>query len=98
MKSRLAGCRRVDGEFGCHVSSLHMRIILEFANSSGSESIAGNIEPYDGPLPMIGDVIYLDMERKFRVVERTFYYLASFPDRFTTEMKVSLHCEPFDRR
>jgi hypothetical protein len=73
-----------------------MKTTLEFADSSGSESIAGQIEGYEGPVPAVGEIVYLDMAAKFRVVQRVSYYLSASPgvlDDFRREVKVSLHCE-----
>jgi hypothetical protein len=78
-----------------------MKTMLEFANASGNETVAGNIEAYDGPLPATGDTIYLDLAAKYRVVRRVFYYSPESPDRlynFRPEMKVSLYCERLDER
>jgi hypothetical protein len=71
-----------------------MKTILEFLNAQGTEGIAPQSDAYDGPLPAIGDTIYLDMDKKFRVVQRVFYYL---PNR-KSEMKVSLCCEHLNER
>lgn len=71
-----------------------MKTILEFLNAKGNESIAAQIGVYDGPLPATGDTIYLDVDKKFSVVQRVFYYLPNT----TSEMKVSLCCEPLNER
>ena len=71
-----------------------MKTILEFLNAQGNEGVAAQIDACDGPLPAIGDTIYLDMDKKFRVVQRVFYYLSNR----TSEMKVSLWCEELNER
>jgi hypothetical protein len=71
-----------------------MKTTLEFLNAKGNESIAAQIGAYDGPMPATGDTIYLDMGKKFSVVQRVFYYFSNT----TSEMKVSLCCEPLNER
>ena len=66
---------------------------LEFLDSTGSEGFAPSIFPYDGPVPVIGDLLYLDFAT-FRVVDRVFYYVQPVGDRW----KVSLHCERVPRK
>jgi hypothetical protein len=78
-----------------------MKTLLEFANASGNETVADNIEAYEGPLPATGDTIYLDLGAKYRVVRRVFYYSPESPGtlhNFRREMKVSLHCEKLEER
>jgi len=70
---------------------------LEFLDGIGSESIAPNIEAYDGHPLGIGDLVYLDRNGSwapFRVVDRVFYFMDSRPDG---RQKISLHCVPFDK-
>jgi hypothetical protein len=72
-----------------------MAIELEFLDGIGAEGIANNIEAYDGHIPCIGDLVYLEThgERKpFRVVDRAFYFVLTDAKR-----KISLHCVPFDK-
>ena len=73
---------------------------LEFLNSMGNESIAGDIQKYDGPVPMTGDIVYQDAE-SFQVIKRVFYYVAvaaGHEGSFRREMKVSLRCESVRER
>ena len=73
-----------------------MTTSLEFLDNIGSESVAAPIEQYDGPVPAVGDMIYLDLTERFRIVRRIFSYLPERPrdlTAFRPEMKVSLHCE-----
>jgi len=70
---------------------------LEFLDGVGSEGIARNIEAYDGYVPCIGDLVYLDRNSNgepFRVVDRAFYLMDSSPD---SRRKISRHCVPFDK-
>ena len=70
---------------------------LEFLDGVGSEGIAPNIEAYDGHVPCIGDLVYLDRNGNwapFRVVDRAFYLMDSRPD---SKRKISLHCVAFDK-
>ncbi len=67
---------------------------IEFLNSMGNEPVAGDIQKYDGPVPITGDLVYLDAE-SFLVIRRVFYYVAVEAGRegsFRREMKVSLRC------
>jgi hypothetical protein len=73
-----------------------MDTLLEFLDGAGSESIAAPVENWDGPVPAIGDIVYLDFAQRFRVVRRLFHLRPSKPGsltEFIREMKVSLHCE-----
>ncbi len=53
---------------------------LEFLDGVGSESIAPNIEAYDGHVPSVSDRVCLDRNGNwelFRVVDRAFYFFGS---------------------
>jgi hypothetical protein len=64
---------------------------LEFLDGTGSESIASNMEAYEGEAPCIGDLVHLDAQgqwQRFRVVDRVFYLMPS------AKRKIALYCHP----
>lgn len=70
---------------------------LEFLNGVGSEGVASNIQAYDGQVPCIGDLVYLERNgngEPFRVVDRVFHLTGPQPD---STQKISFHCVPFDK-